>query len=109
MAAALDEPDWSRLAAGLSAPGGPADPAGAPTYGALAVTGIELVERLAAAGRWDDAHPQAAFLADYFMAARRQLHPVAGVAFQGLCDAVRARDTEELAEHAEFLREIFAS
>jgi hypothetical protein len=46
-------------------------------------------------------------MADYFTAVRRELHPVAAVGFQGLCDAARARDREELDEHVSFLREIF--
>lgn len=80
-----------------------------PTWGLVAVTGLDVVEGLAAAGRWDDARHQAAFLADFFTRMRTQLHAIAGVAFEGLAAAARARDPEDLDEHAELIRELFAA
>lgn len=78
-----------------------------PTWGQVAITGLEVVEGLAAQGQWDDARHQAAFLADFFTRMRKQLHGVAGVAFEGLALAARARDREDLDEHADLIRELF--
>lgn len=105
LAAAAAAPAW---AAALAEPAGRA-PATVPppTFHDLAWTGLDLVDALVAAGRWDDARTHTAHLADYFTAARRRLHPVAAVAFQGLHDAVRARDPEEIEPLTSLLRDIF--
>ena len=60
-------------------------------------------------GDWDDARHQAAFLADFFTRRRKQLHGVAGVAFEGLALAARGRDREDLDEHAELIRALFGA
>lgn len=105
MAAALGEPEWSASLA-LIAGTRPEPPFAVPGYGELAVTGMRVVELLAGDERWRESREVAAHLADYFTRVRRELHPVAAVGFQGLCDAAQARDREELDEHLEFLREI---
>jgi hypothetical protein len=87
----------------------PLAPAGPPTWGQVAITGLELVEGLAAIGNWEDARHQAAFLADFFTRMRKQLHAVAGVAFEGLASAARAHDRDDLNEHAELIRELFGA
>lgn len=105
--ATLRRPDWlsevSALCGGVVVP----DTA-PPSYAALVDSGLSLVSELADGGHWSDARTQAAHLADYFTEIRRQLHPVAAVAFQGLCDAAQAHDRDDLDEHASFLREIFS-
>jgi hypothetical protein len=107
IADALGESDWSddlrRHGAVPIAPPGP------PTWGQVALTGLDVVEGLASAGRWDDARDQAAFLADFFTRTRKQLHGVAGVAFEGLALAARGHDGEDLDEHAELIRELFGA
>ncbi|MFN8109551.1 MAG: hypothetical protein U0Y82_06850 [Thermoleophilia bacterium] len=105
MVAALGEREWSTALRDLTGP--VAADATPPTYGALAGTGVDLVTGLARDGRWEAAHLQAAHLADYFTRHRRRVHPVAAVALQGLCDAARAHDDEDLTEHADLLRELF--
>jgi hypothetical protein len=107
IADALGESDWrdelrrsGAVPASLDAP---------PTWGQVAMTGLGVVEGLAAAGQWDDARHQAAFLADFFTRMRRRLHGVAGVAFEGLALAARAHDREDLDEHAELIRELFGA
>lgn len=107
MAAAIGDAGWAAAAA-LIADGAPAVDAGpVPAYGELAATGMRVIELLAGMDRWAEAREQAAHLADYFTRVRREVHPVASVGFQGLCDAAQARDREELDEHLDFLREIF--
>ncbi|MCC6830739.1 MAG: hypothetical protein IT200_05265 [Thermoleophilia bacterium] len=108
MAAALGDAEWSS-AASLIAGGPPAAAGAVPSYGELAATGMRVIELLAAADRWAEARVQAAHLADYFTRVRREVHPVAAVGFQGLCDAAQARDGAELGEHLEFLREILGT
>lgn len=80
-----------------------------PTWGDLAITGLEVVEDLAIRGDWAAARDQAAFLADFFTRMRKQLHGVAGVAFEGLASAARAHDPDDLAEHSQLIRELFGS
>jgi hypothetical protein len=80
-----------------------------PTWGEIAITGIDVVEGLVAGGDWEQARHQAAFLADFFTRMRTRLHGVAGVAFEGLALAARARDPDELREHAELIRELFGT
>ena len=69
--------------------------------------GLDVVERRARAGDWDAARHQAAFLADFFTRMRKQLHGVAGVAFEGLAAAARAADLDDLDEHADLIRALF--
>jgi hypothetical protein len=107
IADALGEPDWSQALRGSD--GVRVPPVGPPTWGQVALTGLEVVEALAAAGKWDDARHQAAFLADFFTRMRTQLHGVAGVAFEGLAGAARAHDRQDLDEHAELIRELFGA
>ncbi len=78
-----------------------------PTWGEVALTGLEVVAGLARSGDWASARHQAAFLADFFTRMRKQLHGVAGVAFEGLASAARAHDQEDLEEHADLIRELF--
>jgi len=85
----------------------PTPAAVAPTWGDVAMTGLVVVTSLARDGDWDGARHQAAFLADFFTRMRKQLHGVAGVAFEGLSMAARARDAEDLDEHADLIRELF--
>lgn len=107
MAAALGDDAWAS-AAGLIGGGTPvAGPV--PSYGELAATGMRVIELLAGLDRWAEARTHAAHLADYFTRVRREVHPVASVGFQGLCDAAQARDRQELDEHLDFLREIFGT
>jgi hypothetical protein len=107
IADALGEHEWS---AELRRTGvTPARVAAPPTWGEVAITGLDVVEKLATAGDWTGARDQAAFLADFFTRMRKQLHGVAGVAFEGLASAARARDPEDLAEHADLIRELFGS
>ena len=80
---------------------------GSPTWGNLARTGLDVVEYYAARDEGVCARDHAAFLADYFMRTRKQLHGVAGVAFEGLSLAARAHDTDELEDHADLIRELF--
>ncbi len=107
MAAALGDAGWAEAAA-LIADGSPAPSSeGVPSYGELAATGMRVIELLAGLERWAEAREQAAHLADYFTRVRREVHPVAAVGFQGLCDAAQAKDRDEVDEHLDFLREIF--
>lgn len=107
IADALGESDWRdelrRAGAVAVRPDGP------PTWGQVAMTGLDVVEGLATAGEWDDARHQAAFLADFFIRRRKQLHGVAGIAFEGLALAARGRDREDLDEHAELIRALFGA
>jgi len=80
-----------------------------PTWGEVAITGLDVVEDRARSGDWTTARDQAAFLADFFTRMRKQLHGVAGVAFEGLASAARAHDLEDLAEHGDLIRELFGS
>ncbi len=73
------------------------------------MTGLDVVEGLAAVGRWEEARHQAAFLADFFTRTRKQLHGVAGVAFEGLALAARGHDRVDLDEHAELIRARFGA
>jgi len=107
IADALGESDWSDELRRRGAVPVTAD--GPPTWGQVALTGLEVVEGFAAAGNWEDARHQAAFLADFFTRMRKQLHGVAGVAFEGLAGAARARDRGDLDEHAELIRELFGT
>jgi hypothetical protein len=107
MADALGESDWTeelRRCGAVPVPLG-----AAPTWGQVAMTGLDVVEGLAGADRWDDARHQAAFLADFFTRTRKQLHGVAGVAFEGLALAARGHDRDDLDEHAELIRELFGA
>jgi hypothetical protein len=112
LAVALGEDDW---AADLRevAPATPAAAPGAgaehPSWGELALDGTHLVEALAARGRWDEASRHAAHLTDYFTANRRRLHGIAGIAFDGLRTATKARDADELGDFADLLRELFGT
>jgi hypothetical protein len=105
IADALGETDWSDELQRLGVAPTPA--AAAPTWGEVAMTGLVVVDRLAADGDWEAARHQAAFLADFFTRMRKQLHGVAGVAFEGLAMAARSRDRDDLDEHAELIRELF--
>ncbi len=105
IADALGESDWSDELRRRGAV--PVPPTGPPTWGEVAMTGLDVVEGLAQAGSWDDARHQAAFLADFFTRTRKQLHGVAGVAFEGLALAARGHDREDLDEHAELIRALF--
>jgi hypothetical protein len=87
----------------------PAPQSTPPTWGQVALTGLDVVEGLTANGDWDDARHQAAFLADFFTRTRKQLHGVAGVAFEGLAQAAGARDRDDLDEHAELIRALFGA
>jgi hypothetical protein len=107
-AAAIGEDEWARDAAELAG-GGPEDPKALPVYRDVALAGLDLVEALAADGRWDEAERQARHLTRYFMAARPRLHAVAGHGFDGLRAAARARDPEGVDDFADLLRELFAS
>ena len=107
IADALGESDWCDELRRSGAV--PVRPDGPPTWGQIAMTGLDVVEGLAAAGRWADARHQAAFLADFFTRRRKQLHGVAGVAFEGLALAARGRDREDLDEHAELIRALFGA
>lgn len=106
-AARLGREEWRRSAARLA--GGEPSPTVAepPTYRELAGTGVVLVERLAAQGRWTEAAEQAGHLTRYFAGVRWELHPVAAQSFDGLQAAARARDRDELADFADLLRELF--
>jgi hypothetical protein len=101
------EAEWADAAGGIAGTVVPGE-GPAPTWRDLAVTGLDLVDALARSGSWPEARVQAEYLSDYFTAARRRLHPIAAIAFQGLLGAVRARDQDELDDMAELLREIFA-
>jgi hypothetical protein len=105
IADALGESDWRDELRRHGVVPAPVD--APPTWGRVALTGLDVVEGLAATGQWDDARHQAAFLADFFTRMRRRLHGVAGVAFEGLALAARARDREDLDVHAELIRELF--
>jgi len=105
LAAELDDAEWRDATAPL-AEGAPPPAREAPTFHHVAMAGLELVEALAAAGRWAEARTQAAHLATHFHATRRQLHPVAAIGFGGLHDSVRARDAEGMDDAAELIREI---
>jgi hypothetical protein len=105
IADALGESDWRDELRRRGAVPAPVD--APPTWGQVALTGLDVVEGLAATGRWDDARHQAAFLADFFTRMRRRLHGVAGVAFEGLAHAARARDRDDLDVHADLIRELF--
>lgn len=105
IADALDESEWS---AELRRSGVVPIPAPhPPTWGEVAMTGLEVVESLARTDDWDAARHQAAFLADFFTRMRKQLHGVAGVAFDGLAAAARAHDRDDLDAHADLIRELF--
>jgi hypothetical protein len=104
---ALEETAWSEELRRVGAR--PVPPGGPPTWGQVALTGLEVVEGLATTGRWEDARHQAAFLADFFTRMRKQLHGVAGVAFEGLALAAHGRDREDLDEHAELIRALFGA
>ncbi len=107
IADALGESDWcAELRTGGVVPHPVTAP---PTWGAVAMTGLDVVEQLAAAGRWEDARHQAAFLADFFTRRRKQLHGVAGVAFEGLALAARGHDRDDLDEHADLIRTLFGA
>jgi hypothetical protein len=107
IADALGEPDWcAALRRGGVAPRAATAP---PTWGEVAMTGLDVVEGLAAVGRWEEARHQAAFLADFFTRTRKQLHGVAGVAFEGLALAARGHDRVDLDEHAELIRALFGA
>lgn len=103
----LGRREWSRAAAGLAGHGPAPALVAAPTYGQLALTGIDLVEELAAGGRWRDAADQAGHLRRYFSAPGGALHQIAGESFDGLQAAARARDREELDDFTALLRELF--
>jgi hypothetical protein len=105
IAAALGETEWSDelRRSGVD----PLPATHAPTWGEVAMTGLEVVDGLARTDAWDGARHQAAFLADFFTRHRKQLHGVAGVAFEGLSSAARARDLEDLDEHSDLIRELF--
>lgn len=103
----LGEDEWSRSAARLAEAPPPVLEV-APTYRELALVGIDLVEELAGAGRWDDAAEQARHLTRYFRAPGGVLHQVAGESFDGLHAAARARDPEGLGDFTDLLRELFA-
>jgi len=105
IAVALGESEWADELRGRGVV--PAPVASPPTWGQVAMTGLVVVDGLAADGDWDGARHQASFLADFFTRMRKQLHGVAGVAFEGLSMAARARDREDLDEHAELIRELF--
>jgi hypothetical protein len=105
--AGLGDREWAAELARvgeLPAPGA-GDP---PTYERLALAGVDAVGALADAGRWEEAAAQAGRLTAYFRRRSRELHPVAGEAFDGLQAAARARDPEELGDFVDLLREIFA-
>ena len=105
IADALEETEWS---AELRRSGvDPIPAAHPPTWGEVALTGLNVVDGLARTGDWDAARHQAAFLADFFTRMRKQLHGVAGVAFEGLASAARAHDQDDLDEHADLIRELF--
>jgi len=105
IADALGETEWS---AELRRSGVAPIPAPhPPTWGEVAMIGLDVVERRARAGDWDAARHQAAFLADFFTRMRKQLHGVAGVAFEGLAAAARAADLDDLDEHADLIRALF--
>lgn len=78
-----------------------------PTYRDVARRGLDDVEALAGAGRWEEAATRAGELTAVFRAARAHLHAVAGEAFDGLLAAARARDEDELADFADLVRELF--
>lgn len=78
-----------------------------PTYRGLARAGLDLVEALAAAERWDEAAVQARHLSRYFRSAGTRLHAVAGEGFDGLHAASRACDRGELTDFVELLHELF--
>lgn len=107
IAKALGETSWSEELGRLGAVAD--DRVAAPTWGQVAITGLDVVEGLASADRWDDARHQAAFLADFFTRMRKQLHAIAGGAFEGLAAAARAHDADDLDEHARLIRELFSA
>lgn len=109
LAASMGDAEWGRAAAALAEGHPVPDDAGTPTYHDVALTGLAVVEGLADSDRWREAREQAEFLSDFFTGARKRLHAVAGIGFQGLLSAVRGRDRDEIADMAEFLREIFAA
>ena len=106
VAAAIGQPEWRADAARIAGADPPPPPA-PPTYRDLALAGTDLVEALAAQGRWDEAGIQARHLTRYFTSVRAELHAVAGEAFNGLYAAVLARDPEEIDDFLSLLREIF--
>jgi hypothetical protein len=108
LARALGEDGWVADLRGI-APGTGDERAETPTWGELAMEGTGLIESLAARGRWDEATRQAAHLTDYFTAHRRRLHGIAGIAFDGLWSAAKARDADELEDFASLLRELFGT
>jgi hypothetical protein len=104
----LDEAGWreevDRLAAGTAHPRGETPP----TWGEIARAGLDVVEGLAAEGRWGDASAQARHLTRFFSGPGGQLGPIAGHLFDGLLAAALARDPGELDDFAELIREVFA-
>jgi hypothetical protein len=105
IADALGETEWSAELRGSGVD--PIPTAHSPTWSEVAMTGLEVVDGLARTGDWDAARHQASFLADFFTRMRKQLHGVAGVAFEGLASAARAHDLDDLGEHADLIRELF--
>lgn len=107
LVAALGDGAWSGDLDPLTdAP--PAAAEGAPTYGAVARAGTDLVAALAGEGRWDEAAVQARHLRRFFAATGMSLGPIAAQTFDGLLAATLARDPDELRDFVELVEEMFA-
>lgn len=105
--AGLRDVAWLEALGRLGAAPDDAAPADPPSFAALAGPGVDTVQALAAAGRWDDAADHAGHLTRVFRAHRAELHPVVGEAFDGLRAAALARDPDELTDFIDLLREVF--
>ena len=68
------------------------------------MAGVERIGALAREGRWQDAEREA----DELRATFRDVHPIAWHSFDGLRQAARGRDPEELADFSALILELFA-
>lgn len=107
--AAVDEPAWVEQLAPLAhlPVSEAAGRDGPPTYHEVVSAGLGLVTALVDEQRWGPARSQVELLAEWCARHRKALHPVAIVAFEGLEEAVRARDIDETIAHLELLDELF--
>ena len=108
IADALGESDWCDELRRVGAV--PIPPDGPPTWGQVAMTGLEVVEGLATAGRLGRRTPPGGVSGGL-------LHPACASnctgwpasRFEGLALAARGRDREDLDEHAELIRALFGA